>query len=120
MVKKICVITSSRADFSKMEPIYQGLLREPDKFEPHLVVSGAHLLIEGGSTWKDIQEKYDIAAKVYTIVSGDSYESMAESVALGISKFTSIFTAIKPDYVIVHGDRFDALSVAIASSLLHI
>ena len=120
MVKKVCVVTSSRADFSKMEPIYLGLLREPDNYEPHLVVSGTHLLTEGGSTWKEIQEKYDIAAKVITVVSGDSYESMAESVALGISKFTSIFTAIKPDYVVVHGDRFDALSVAIASSLLHI
>lgn len=120
MVKKVCVVTSSRADFSKMEPIYLGLLREHDKYQPHLVVSGTHLLTEGGSTWKAIQEKYDIAAKVITVVSGDSYESMAESVALGISKFTSIFSAIKPDYVVVHGDRFDALSVAIASSLLHI
>ena len=120
MVKKVCIITSSRADFSKMEPIYLGLLSQHDNYEPHLVVSGTHLLTEGGSTWKEIQEKYDIAAKVITVVSGDSYESMAESVALGISKFTSIFTAIKPDYVVVHGDRFDALSVAIASSLLHI
>jgi len=118
--RKVCIVTTSRADFSKLEPLYQGLLNAHDVFEPILVMSGSHLLVEGGNTWRDIEQKYDVAAKAYTVVSGDTLECMAESVSLGISKFTSIFSSLKPDCVVVHGDRFDALAVAVTSSLLHI
>lgn len=99
-----------------MEALLQVLLVDPH-FEVNLVVSGAHLLIESGYSIRAIERRYQIAARIPTIVAGDSLESMSESVAFGMSKFNSVFARLQPEMVLIHGDRFDALSAALASSL---
>lgn len=118
-MRNICLVTSTRADFSKTEALLERLLSD-SRFEVHLIVSGSHLLIESGFSCVGIRKKYPVSMEVHTVVAGDDLLSMSESVALGMTKFNSVFSIVKPDIVILHGDRYDALSAALSSSLLQI
>ncbi|KAI8111314.1 hypothetical protein M9434_004896 [Picochlorum sp. BPE23] len=118
-MRTVCLVTSTRADFSKTEVLLQRLLSD-ERFQVQLVVSGSHLLIEGGYSFREIKARYPECKEIHSIVAGDSVHSMSESVAFGMSNFNAVFATQKPDIVIIHGDRFDALSAALASSLQQI
>jgi len=115
---KAAVVTNSWADFSKLEPLLTGL-EQDEYFEPFLIVSGSHLTVESGFTVENIRKKHQICSCIYSLVSGDTYPSMAQSVALGITQVSSTLANIMPDFVVVHGDRFDAFAAASAASLSH-
>ena len=57
---------------------------------------------------------------LHTLVAGDCAESMTDSVGFGVVKVSSLLTKIRPDLLLIHGDRFDALSAAVAASMLNI
>lgn len=120
MARKIAVITSSRAEYG----ILYWLLRrlKADKaFNLQLVVTGAHLLKEFGFTFKEIEnDGFKITAKVSILQSGDSPIAMAKSVGVGIIKFLKVISNLKPDVILVLGDRFEIFAVVFASRLMNI
>nr|ALR88571.1 UDP-N-acetylglucosamine 2-epimerase;n-acetylmannosamine kinase-like 017 [Saccoglossus kowalevskii] len=117
---RVCVATCNRADYSKLAPIMLGLKEDKD-FQLQVIVMGCHLIDDYGSTYRMIeQDKIKIDAKLHTIVRGEDEAAMVESVGLALVKLPDIFLRLKPDILIVHGDRFDALSTATAAALMNI
>ncbi|XP_068278923.1 bifunctional UDP-N-acetylglucosamine 2-epimerase/N-acetylmannosamine kinase isoform X1 [Nyctibius grandis] len=118
---RICVATCNRADYSKLAPIMFGIKAEPQFFELDVVVLGSHLIDDYGNTYRMIeQDDFDIHTRLHTIVRGEDEAAMVESVGLALVKLPDVLNRLKPDIMIVHGDRFDALALATSAALMNI
>lgn len=120
MVRKIAVITGTRADYGLM----RSTLRAIDShqyLELVLIVTGMHLSHEFGHTIDDIKEDgFTVASEADLLLSGDSRTSMATSAGLGIIRLSQIFELTNPDILLIEGDRWEVLSGAIAASFMNI
>lgn len=115
--KKIMFITGTRADYGKLK----SLMKEIEKnelFELFIFVSGMHLLKIFGSTYDEIVK--DGYKNIY--IAYGLYHSDKMSINLGntISQLTGYVDNIKPDMIVVHGDRIDALAGAVVGALNNI
>ncbi|XP_067850983.1 bifunctional UDP-N-acetylglucosamine 2-epimerase/N-acetylmannosamine kinase [Heptranchias perlo] len=118
---RICVATCNRADYSKLAPIMFGIKEQSDYFDLKVVVLGSHLIDDYGNTYRMIeQDDFDINTSLHTIVRGEDEAAMVESVGLALVKLPDVLNRLKPDVMIVHGDRFDALAVATSAALMNI
>ncbi|XP_019732115.1 bifunctional UDP-N-acetylglucosamine 2-epimerase/N-acetylmannosamine kinase isoform X1 [Hippocampus comes] len=118
---RVCVATCNRADYSKLAPIMFGIKSHPDDFELDVVVLGSHLIDDYGNTFRMIeQDDFDISSKLHTIVRGEDEAAMVESVGLALVKLPDVLQRLRPDLVIIHGDRFDALALATSAALMNI
>lgn len=118
-MRKVCVVTTHRADFSRLEPVVRAMRARKD-LEVFLVVGGSHLLPDSGETVRDISKENNIDARVYTIVEGETPQTMSKSIGLGCIEFATVFDQFQPDLVMLHGDRFDIFPAAIAAAMSNI
>ena len=120
MKKKICVITGTRADYG----IYHSVLSKIKKVQNLqlcIVATGMHLMKEFGYTIKEIQKDgFKVNSKVNISYSKDTGDAMACSVGQAIGKLARVFNRIKPDIVMVLGDRGEMLAAAVAANYLNI
>lgn len=113
--RKICIVTGSRADYGLLYWLIHDLLAHP-AFELQLVVTGMHLSPEFGSTVKVIEaDGFPIAARVETLLSSDSSIGVTKAVGLGVLSFSEVFDRLRPDLVIVLGDRFEIFAAVQAA-----
>lgn len=117
--RRVCVITSNRSDWSKLRPVVVKLLQDP-LVEVHVVAVGSHVLQEFGRTVTEIRNDFPRLIEVSTTIAGDTVSAMVDSVGFGIIKISAALQQIKPDCCVIHGDRFEAFSAAIASNLLNV
>ena len=115
MTRKICVVTGSRAEYGLLRWVMQGIKDEPTLIL-QVVVTGMHLSPEFGLTYKDIeQDGFYIDRKVEMLTSSDTPVGIAKSIGLGMIGFADALNELKPDLLLVLGDRFEILSVVIAA-----
>jgi len=120
MKKNICIVTGSRADFSLLRPLL-AKMKNGNAFKLQLLVTGAHLSIFFGLTYKEIeQEGYVITKKVDIKLVSDTEKGIARSIGLGVIGFSNAFNDLKPDMIILLGDRFEILACAIAAHVSRI
>lgn len=117
--RKICVITGSRADYGLLRWLLQGIEEEPT-LELQLIVTGSHLSPEFGLTYKEIEKDFDICLSLETLTSSDTSVGIATSMGLGLIRFADAFKQIKPDLVLVLGDRYEIFSATAASLVARI
>ena len=118
--RKICFITGSRADYGFIYWILKKLKKEA-RLQIQLVVSAMHLSPEFGCTFEEIEKDgFSIDEKVEMLLSSDSDLGIAKSTGLGTIGFSESLNRLKPDLVVVTGDRFETLSAATAAMLLQI
>uniref|UniRef100_A0A8C4GHU3 Glucosamine (UDP-N-acetyl)-2-epimerase/N-acetylmannosamine kinase n=1 Tax=Dicentrarchus labrax TaxID=13489 RepID=A0A8C4GHU3_DICLA len=118
---RVCVATCNRADYSKLAPIMFGIKSHPEEFDLEVVVLGSHLIDDYGNTFRMIeQDDFDIGSKLHTIVRGEDEAAMVESVGLALVKLPDVLQRLRPDILVIHGDRFDALALATAAALMNI
>ena len=119
-MKKIAVFTGTRAEYG----LLYWLLREikaSDRLELQLLVSGLHLSPEYGETWKQIQaEGFHFDARVEMLLSSDTAVGVVKSMGLGIIGFADAFDRLRPDLLLVLGDRFEALAAVEAAMIMRI
>jgi UDP-N-acetylglucosamine 2-epimerase (non-hydrolysing)/GDP/UDP-N,N'-diacetylbacillosamine 2-epimerase (hydrolysing) len=109
---RICAVTGSRAEYGLLQPVLAEL-RDGVEFELSVVATGTHLAPEFGLTYREIEgDGFRIDARVETVVADDSGVGVAKSMALGLSGLADAFAALKPDFVMLLGDRFEALAAA--------
>ena len=112
--QKICVVTGSRAEYGLLYWILRGI-QDSETLELQLVVTGMHLSNEFGYTIQEIErDGFQISRKVEMLVSSDSCVGVAKSTGLGIIGFADALEELKPDLVVLLGDRFEILSAACA------
>ena len=116
-VKKILFITGTRADYGKMKTLMKELDNDSN-FEVYIFVCGMHLSETFGSTYREV--KKDGYKNVY--VAFGLLQTPNTSVNLGntISHLTGYVENIKPNMIVVHGDRMDALAGAVVGALHNI
>jgi GDP/UDP-N,N'-diacetylbacillosamine 2-epimerase (hydrolysing) len=119
-MKKICVITGSRAEYGLLKRLMSGLSSSP-KVEMTLVVTGAHLSPEFGMTYKEIeQDGFAIDYKVEMITSSDTPVGIAKSMGLGLIGIADALDKLRPDLLVLLGDRFEMLAAATVALLARV
>lgn len=120
MKRKIAVITGTRADYG----IFYHVLKEIEKHEKldlKLIACGMHLCPEFGMTINEIEKDgFEIADKFETILASDTGAAMAKSIGLSIISMAQSFERIKPDLVLILGDRGEMLGAATAAIHMNI
>ena len=118
--KNICVISGSRADYGLLRWLIDGL-EKSDQFDMQLLVTGMHLSPEHGLTINEIKKDgYKIFKNVEMLLSSDSPAGISKSIGIGIISFADIFESLKPDLIIILGDRFEIFAACIAAMVARI
>ncbi len=118
--RKICVFTGTRAEYGLLYWLMKEIQRHP-ALELQTLVSGTHLSPEFGSTWKAIAEdEFPIDATVEMILSSDTPRATASSVGLATIRYADALATLKPDILVVLGDRFETLAAAQAALFLQL
>jgi UDP-hydrolysing UDP-N-acetyl-D-glucosamine 2-epimerase len=114
-MRKIAVITGTRAEYGLLYWIIKTI-HEDSALQLQLVVTGMHLSPEFGLTVKEIEkDRFPIVERVEMLLSSDTEASIATSMGLGMVGFAKAYERIKPDIVLVLGDRFEILSAVTAA-----
>jgi GDP/UDP-N,N'-diacetylbacillosamine 2-epimerase (hydrolysing) len=117
MNRKICVVTGSRADYGLLRWVMQCIKDDPN-LTLQVIVTGMHLAPEFGLTSHHIElDGFGIDRKVEMLISSDTPVGIAKSMGLGMICFADALDELKPDIMIVLGDRFEIFS-AVAAALV--
>lgn len=115
--KKIVFLTGTRADFGKLKSLMKITQDSPD-FNVQIFATGMHLDAKYGLT---VNEIYKSGFKnVHTFVNSENTEFMDRTLAKTITGFSDYIAIQKPNLIVVHGDRVEALAGAIVGSLNNI
>ncbi len=113
--RKICVVTGTRAEYGLLYWLIKEIKDDPD-LELQLVATGMHLSPEFGLTYRKIEEDgFTIVAKVEMLLSSDTPVGIAKSIGLGVIGFADAFARLKPDILVVLGDRYEIFAAAQAA-----
>ena len=116
-MRKICVITGTRAEFGLMYWLIKGIQEDPE-LQLQLVATGMHLSPEFGLTYQKIEESgFSIDKKIEILLSSDSSIGISKSMGLAMISFSECFDELKPDIVVVLGDRFEIFAAASAAMI---
>lgn len=116
-MKKICVVTGTRAEYGLLRPLIKKINNDRD-IKLQLVVAGMHLSPEFGLTYQEIeQDGFVITERNEMLLSSDTPNGITKSVGLGTIGFADIFTRIGPDIVVILGDRYEAFAAATAAMI---
>lgn len=114
-MRKICIITGTRAEYGLLYWLIKRLQDDPD-LELQLLVTGMHLSPEFGLTWKQIeQDGFPITKKIEILLSSDTAVGISKSNALAIISFAEAFEELKPEIVVLLGDRTETFAAAQAA-----
>ena len=116
--RKVAVVTGSRAEYGLLYWVLHDL-RAAAGIELQLIVTGMHLSPEFGMT-VDVIEKdgFAIARRVEMLLSSDTPGGVAKSMGLGVMGMSDALEHLRPDVVLVLGDRFEILA-AVQACLVH-
>ncbi len=114
--RRIAVVTGSRAEYGLLYWTLRRIQEDPD-LELQLVVTGMHLSPEFGMTVREIEhDGFPVAARVELLLSADSGQAAATAMGIGLIKLGEAWARLRPDLLLVLGDRFEILS-AVAAAL---
>ena len=117
-MNKVAVITATRAEYGLLSPVIKNL-RSPENelFKVELIVTGTHLSQQYGMTVSEIDDRID--HKILISVQSASGADISANQAEALVKFTNLFLSEKYDGVVLLGDRYEMLAVAIAAGNTH-
>jgi GDP/UDP-N,N'-diacetylbacillosamine 2-epimerase (hydrolysing) len=119
-MRKICVITGTRAEYGLLYWTMKALQADDD-VNLSICVTGMHLSPEFGLTYKKILEDgYIIHEKVETLLSSDTTVGISKSIGLGIISFSEVFERLNPDLILVLGDRYEIFAACTAAMISRI
>ena len=116
-MKKICVITGTRAEYGLLSKLMKRIDDCPD-MQLQIIATNMHLSPEFGLTYREIEaDGFHIDKKVEMLLSSDTRNATTKSLGLGIIGFADAFEDLAPDMVVILGDRYEMLGAASAALL---
>ena len=118
-MRKICVVTSTRAEYG----LLYWLLKEIEadsELKLQLIVTGMHLSPEFGLTYKEIEKEFKIDKKIEILSSSHTSLDICTDMAKVYEKFAPAFSELKPDILVLLGDRYEIFGVAGVASIMQI
>jgi GDP/UDP-N,N'-diacetylbacillosamine 2-epimerase (hydrolysing) len=120
MTRKICVITGTRAEYGLLRWVMQGI-KEDAGLTLQIVATGMHLSPEFGLTYREIEKDgFQIDRKVEILTSSDTSVGIAKSMGLGLIGFADALNELKPNLIVVLGDRFEIFAAVSAALVARI
>lgn len=117
-MRKICVITGSRAEYGLLSGLMRAI-HEDEELQLQVIATNMHLSPEFGLTYREIEKDgFTIDKKVEMLLSSDTPNATAKSVGLGTIGFADAYENLKPDMIVVLGDRYEILS-AVSTALFY-
>ncbi len=117
--RKICIVTGSRADYG----LLYWLIKEVEadqNLKLQLIVTGMHLSPKFGLTYKEIEEDFKINKKINISLYSDTSEGISKSMGIAQKLFSKAYKELKPDIVVVLGDRYEIFSAASSAMISRI
>ncbi|WWW11951.1 UDP-N-acetylglucosamine 2-epimerase [Arcobacter cryaerophilus gv. pseudocryaerophilus] len=119
MARKICIITGTRAEYGLLYWLLKEI--EADKeLELQVIVTGMHLSPEFGLTYKEIEKEFSVNKKIEMLLSSDTSIGISKSMGLAQISFAESYDELKPDIVIVLGDRYEIFSATSVAMIARI
>ena len=119
-MKKIAVVTTSRADYTHLYWPLRELSAHPE-VDLRIVVLGSHLSPEFGYTVREIEKDgFPIAARLECLLSSDSDVGMAKTIGVATLSLSDLFGEIRPDLLLLIADRYEMLAPASVALALRI
>ena len=124
-MRRICVVTTSRADYGIYRPVLREIAQRPE-LELRLLVTGSHLSTQFGMTVEEIAaDGYDTSGRVEWCLSSDTPEAIVKSTGQAMMGFADYYGSVRPDLLLVLGDRYEmhaavTAAVPFLSPLAHI
>jgi GDP/UDP-N,N'-diacetylbacillosamine 2-epimerase (hydrolysing) len=116
---KICIVTTSRSDFGLLKNLILQLKK--NYFKVKVIAGGTHYLRKFGNTFNEIKHsKIKIDRKIYSKINSDNEKNISYIISKHITSAEKIFKELKPDLLIVLGDRHEILAVTIAAHISRI
>ncbi len=113
--RTIGVVTVNRSDYGIYLPILRGMKAEPS-LRLHLMVTGAHLSPEFGSTVRLIEaDGFTVQERIEMLLSSDTPEGTAKSMGVAVMGFAQAYARCRPDLLLVLGDRCEMYAAAVAA-----
>lgn len=117
---KLFSVLVNRANYARLFPVLK-IMQEDLEIDNYLILSGTTLLDEYGNfSDENFLDQFHILQKIPCEDGGRSLVSMACTTANAIRSFSEFLTQNKPDMLLLIGDRYETLGVAIAASYLNI
>ena len=113
-MKKILFLTGTRADYGKLKPLIKSI-QDSEYFQCYLFVTGMHTLSEFGDTKSEVLD--DNYKNVHIYMNQIIEEPMDLILANTINGFSRYIRELKPDLIVVHGDRVEAVAAAFAGAI---
>src|SRR5579864_6395389 len=115
MSRRVAVVTVGRSDYGIYFPVLR-LLQHDELLKMQLIVAAAHLSPQSGYSVQAIEKDgFPIAARVLMAKPGDCGEDVAHAIGLGVQEFTAAYGQLKPDILLLLGDRYEMFAAAIAA-----
>ena len=119
-MRKICVVTGTRAEYGLLYWLMKEIRDDPE-LQLQVVATGMHLAPEYGLTYQSIVvDGFVIDATVEMLLSSDTPVGIAKSIGLGVIGFADVLERLKPDVMVVLGDRYEILAAAQAALVARI
>lgn len=117
MTKKILFLTGTRADFGKLKSLIRKV-ETADGLETHLFVTGMHMLSKYGMTAREVEKSG--FKSIYKYINQNTEDTMDVVLAKTIQGLSDYAKELKPDMIVVHGDRVEAMAGATVGALNNI
>jgi GDP/UDP-N,N'-diacetylbacillosamine 2-epimerase (hydrolysing) len=114
--RKICVVTGTRAEYGLLYWLMKEIQKDKD-LELQLIVTGMHLSPEFGLTYKIIQKEFKIDKKIEMLLSSDTSVGVSKSMGLAQISFAQAYEDLKPNILVVLGDRYEIFS-AVSTAMI--
>lgn len=119
-MKKIAVFTGTRAEYGLLYWLMKDIQADPS-CELQILATGMHYSTVHGNTWRDIErDGFQISENVEILLSSDTPSSIVKAMGVGLLGFADSLKRMKPDVLVVLGDRFEALAVVQAALIMKI
>jgi UDP-hydrolysing UDP-N-acetyl-D-glucosamine 2-epimerase len=118
--RKVCVVLVDRANYGRLKPVMQALKERPS-IELQVVAAGTMVLERFDQPVRVVRnDGFTVDGEIYIELEGSTPTTMAKSVGFGVLEFSTEFQRLKPDVVVLIGDRYEALAAAIAAAYMNI
>ncbi len=119
MKRKICVVTGTRADYGLLYWLMKEIALDSE-LKLQIIATGMHLSPEFGLTYKEIEKDFKIDKKIEMLLSSDTAIGISKSMGLAQISFSEVYEDLKPDIIVLLGDRYEIFSAASAALIANI
>ena len=120
MKKLVLAVTGIRSEYDIMSSVFRSIQNHP-KLELNIAVTGAHLSDAFGHTVDEIEKDgFKIVDRIESLLSGNEESLRVKGLGIQIQGLVQTITRIKPDFLLVLGDREESIATALISTYMNI